>query len=210
MLIPLSLVETKLLNWRRFQGWFHQIPALHCPPAITVTSTQLSLECFSQHPVATAFFGHYFSYFTEGTTRELKTVLISLSWVTEWDRGVGIAGIHKNPWGIPTKHRPAKSRSGRAERMRSQRQPSVGITTTARSTSNTVPRAQNTWERENQQKNEEWSAPKASSLEQSRLCSPGMAGERNSKVRILPENVPRTKSCPEWLWCVWMKMWSWI
>lgn len=65
MLIPLSLAETKSLNWRGFQAWFHQIPALHCPPAITVTSTQISLECFSQHPVETAFFGHYFSHFTE-------------------------------------------------------------------------------------------------------------------------------------------------
>lgn len=65
--------------------------------------------------------------------------------------------------------------------MRSQRQPSVGITTTARSTSNTVPRAQNTWKTENQQKNEDKSAPKASSLEHSRLCSAGMAGERNSR-----------------------------
>lgn len=52
---------------------------------------------------------------------------------------------------IPTKHRTAKSRSGRAERMRSHRQPRVGITNTARRTSNTVPMAQKTCQQEKKQ-----------------------------------------------------------
>lgn len=52
---------------------------------------------------------------------------------------------------IPTKHRTAKSKSGRAERMRSHRQPRVGITSTARRTSNTVPIAQKTCQREKKQ-----------------------------------------------------------
>ena len=47
---------------------------------------------------------------------------------------------------IPTKHRTAKRRRGTAERMSSQRQPRLGITNTARTTSNTVPLAQNTWQ----------------------------------------------------------------
>lgn len=50
------------------------------------------------------------------------------------------------PQRIPTKHRTAKRRSGTAERMSSQRQPRLGITNTARTTSNTVPMAQNTWQ----------------------------------------------------------------
>lgn len=52
---------------------------------------------------------------------------------------------------IPTKHRTAKSKSGRAERMRSHRHPRVGITNTARRTSNTVPIAQKTCQREKKQ-----------------------------------------------------------
>lgn len=53
----------------------------------------------------------------------------------------------KTSYRVPTKHRTAKMRSGTAERMSSQRQPRLGITNTARMTSNTVPMAQNTWHR---------------------------------------------------------------
>lgn len=43
-----------------------------------------------------------------------------------------------------TKQRMAKMKSGIVDRASSQRQPNVGMTRIARSTSNTVPRAQNT------------------------------------------------------------------
>lgn len=53
--------------------------------------------------------------------------------------------IASSSYCIPTKHRTLKIMRGKVERRSSQRQPSVGITMIARSTSNTVPSAQNTW-----------------------------------------------------------------
>lgn len=90
MLIPLSLVETKSLNWRGFQAWFG---FTKFQPTIVLQQLQSHKHSshwnvFTSTLLKQQHFCHYFRRFKEDINRELKTVMISFNQVTESGREV--------------------------------------------------------------------------------------------------------------------------
>jgi len=91
MLIPLSLAETKALNWRDFQAWFG---FTKFQPTIVLQQLQSHKHSshwnvFTSALLQQQHFCHYFRCFKEDTTRELKTVMIPFSQGTEPGSKVG-------------------------------------------------------------------------------------------------------------------------
>lgn len=153
MLIPLSLVETKPLYWRGFQAWFG---FTKFQPTIVLQQLQSHKQSshwnvFTSTVETTAFFS-LFRMFQRTHQQKAQNChdFLQSGYRIRWRGGRLMAHTFVFER-IPTKHRTAKSKSGRAERMRSHRQPRVGITNTARRTSNTVPMAQKTCQREKKQ-----------------------------------------------------------